>query len=67
MMVLITNKNKPNVKNVTGIVSNTNIGFINVFSSDRIRAVVIAATKLSTRMASAFVAPHDPSPTPTHR
>lgn len=49
-MLLITNKNSPNVKKVTGIVSNTKIGFINVFNSDRIKAVVIAATKLSTRM-----------------
>lgn len=50
MMVLITNKNNPNVKKVTGMVSKTNMGFINVFSNDRIRAVVIAAAKLSTRM-----------------
>lgn len=50
MIVFITNKNKPNVKNVTGIVSSTNIGFINVLSNDKTIAVLTAAMKLSTRM-----------------
>lgn len=50
MIVLITNKNNPKVKKVTGIVSSTNIGFINVLSKDNTIAVLIAAMKLSTRM-----------------
>lgn len=46
----MTNKNNPSVKKVTGIVKNTNIGFMNVFNKDNTTAVIIAAAKLSTLM-----------------
>lgn len=48
MIALITNKNKPNVKKVTGIVSNISIGFRNVFNKPNTTATIKAPVKLVT-------------------
>jgi hypothetical protein len=48
MIALITNRNKPNVKKVTGIVSNTSIGFRNVFNKPNTTATIKAPVKLVT-------------------
>ena len=47
---LITNKNKPKVRNVTGIVKNTIIGLMNVFSKPRTTATISEVVKLATVM-----------------
>lgn len=44
----ITNKNNPNVINVTGKVSSTSIGFTNKFNSPNTIATTIEVIKLST-------------------
>lgn len=48
IMALITNKNKPNVNKVTGIVSNTSIGFKKVFNRPNTTATIKAPVKLVT-------------------
>ena len=48
MIALITSKNKPKVKKVTGIVSKTNIGFRNVFNKPNTTATIKAPVKLVT-------------------
>ena len=47
-MALITNKNKPNVKIVTGIVSNTIIGLTKKFNNPKTIATVNAVVNSST-------------------
>lgn len=44
----ITNKNNPNVINVTGNVSSTSIGFTNKFNNPKTMATTIEVIKLST-------------------
>ena len=46
MIALITNKNKPRVKKVTGIVSKTNIGFKKVFNNPKTTATIKAPVKV---------------------
>lgn len=48
MTALITNKNNPKVKKVTGMVSNTNIGFKNVFKRPKTTATNKAPVKSVT-------------------
>ena len=48
MIALITNKNNPRVKKVTGIVSKTNIGFKNVLSKPKTTATIKAPVRLVT-------------------
>ena len=48
IIALMTNRNKPNVKKVTGIVSNTSIGFKKVFNNPRTKATIKAPVKLVT-------------------
>ncbi len=48
IIALMTNRNKPNVKKVTGIVSNTSIGFKKVFNNPRTTATIKAPVKLVT-------------------
>lgn len=48
IMALITSKNKPKVIKVTGIVSNTKIGFRKVFSKPKTTATIKAPVKLVT-------------------
>lgn len=48
MMVLITNKNNPRVKNVIGNVNNTNIGFTKKLSNPKTIATVNAVVNSST-------------------
>ena len=48
MIALITNKNNPSVKKVTGIVSNTKIGFKNVFKRPKTTATNNAPVKSVT-------------------
>ena len=48
MIALITNKNKPRVKKVTGIVSKTNIGFKKVFKRPKTTATNNAPVKSVT-------------------
>ena len=48
IIALITNRNKPNVKKVTGIVSKTSIGFRKVFKSPNTPATIKAPVKLVT-------------------
>lgn len=48
MIAFITNKNKPNVNKVTGIVSNTSIGFRKVFNKPNTTATIKAPVKLAT-------------------
>jgi hypothetical protein len=43
VMALITNKNRPSVRNVTGRVSKIKIGLTNTFKIDRIKLAIIAA------------------------
>ena len=45
---LMTNKNNPNVTIVTGKVSITNIGLINILSKPRTTATIKAVVKLAT-------------------
>lgn len=45
---LITNRNKPKVTMVKGKVSNTIIGFINIFSNPRTKATIIDVVNPST-------------------
>jgi hypothetical protein len=42
-MALMTNKNRPSVRNVTGRVSKIKIGLTNTFKIDRIKLAIIAA------------------------
>ena len=44
---LITIRNKPNVRKVSGMVNNINIGFIVKFNKDKIKATIKAIQKLS--------------------
>ena len=46
MIALITNKNNPRVKKVTGIVSKTNIGFKKVFNNPKTTATIKAPVKV---------------------
>jgi len=48
IIALITNKNKPKVKTVSGNVSKTNIGFINKFSNPKTTATSKAVRKFGT-------------------
>ena len=48
IIALITNKNKPNVNNVTGIVSKISIGFRKVFNKPNTTATIKAPVKLVT-------------------
>ena len=48
IMALITSKNKPKVNKVTGIVSNTSIGFRKVFNNPNTTATIRAPTILVT-------------------
>jgi hypothetical protein len=48
IIALITNKNKPNVSKVTGIVSNTRTGFKKVFNKPNTTATNKAPVKLVT-------------------
>ena len=48
MIALITNKNKPRVKKVTGFVSKTNIGFKKVFNNPKTTATIKAPVRLVT-------------------
>ena len=47
IMALITNKNKPRVKNVTGKVSNTKIGFTKKFNNPKTTATISAVLNSS--------------------
>lgn len=47
-MVLITSKNKPSVKMVTGKVNKTNIGFTKKFNNPKTMATVNAVVNSST-------------------
>jgi hypothetical protein len=47
MTALMTNKNKPNVKKVTGKVNNTNMGFTKKFNNPRTMATVKAVENSS--------------------
>lgn len=48
MTALITKRNNPKVKKVTGMVSNTNIGFKKVFNKPKTTATIKAPVKLVT-------------------
>ena len=48
MHAFITNKNKPRVNNVAGIVSITNKGFKKVLSNPNTTATIIASIKFKT-------------------
>lgn len=48
MIALITSRNKPKVKKVTGIVSKINMGFKNVFNNPSTTATISAPVKLVT-------------------
>ena len=48
IIALITNKNKPNVSKVTGIVNNTSIGFRKVFNNPKTTATIKAPVRLVT-------------------
>ena len=48
IMALMTSKNKPNVKTVTGKVNNTKIGFTKKFNNANTTATVSAVVNLST-------------------
>lgn len=48
MIALITSKNNPRVKRVTGIVSKTKIGFRKVFNNPKTTATIKAPIKLVT-------------------
>lgn len=47
-IALITNKNNPKVKMVTGSVKRTSIGLTNTFSSPKTMATIIEVVKFST-------------------
>jgi hypothetical protein len=48
IMALITNKNNPSVKIVTGKVNKINIGFTKMFNNPKTIATIIEVPKLST-------------------
>lgn len=48
IMALITNKNKPSVKIVTGKVNKIKIGFTKMFNKPKTIATIIEVPKLST-------------------
>ncbi len=48
IMALITNKNNPSVKTVTGKVNKINIGFTKIFNNPKTIATIIEVPKLST-------------------
>ena len=48
IIALITNKKRPNVKKVTGIVSSTSIGFKKVFHNPKTTATIKAPVRLVT-------------------
>ena len=48
IIALITNKKSPKVKKVTGIVSNTSIGFRKVFNNPKTTATIKAPVRLVT-------------------
>ena len=48
IIALITNKKRPNVKKVTGMVSSTSIGFRKVFNKPNTTATIKAPVKLVT-------------------
>ena len=48
IIALITNKKRPNVKKVTGMVSSTSIGFKKVFNNPKTTATIKAPVRLVT-------------------